>query len=226
MATYGTIQTQTATPRNVIWGGKPDLLPGGAVIDGSEARDIGNSPVFDLRAGLLLGKETSNGLWAPSIIGVTTADYSSGETTLTVSTATAVEIVRRIGSSGSGTIKITGYTSGDSSVTTKAITFSAVNTTNGEITVTDLQDDFDSGSFIQPADGSETILGILGDPYGVRVVDEDQNDIDVPASQIIIGGIIDTDYIVHYPSLALLKSWIKEQLRANGTGYAFDDDLS
>ena len=224
MATYGTIQTQTATPRNVLWGGKPDLLPGGVVIDGSKARDIGNSPVFDLRAGLLIGKRTSNGLWAPSIIGTTSADYSSGGTSLTVTTATATEIVRRIGSSG--TFKITGYTSGDTSVTTASVTFSAVDTSTGVVTVSDIGDDFDSGSFIQPDDGCETILGILGDVYGIRVVDEDQNDIDVPVSDVIIGGIIDTDYIVHYPSLSLLKSWIKTQLRANGTGYAFDDDLS
>jgi len=115
------------------------FLPRGVIIDGSEARDPGNSFGIDiLRAGTLLGKITSTGLFAPSIIGGLAAAYdaSADTTEMTVSAAVAVEMVRRIGASG--TFKITGPPAASGTVQTATVTYSAINVTTGVITITAL----------------------------------------------------------------------------------------
>ena len=46
------------------------LKPGGTTIQGANSRDPGNTGYVDtLRAGLLMGKITTGGRYAPSIIG-------------------------------------------------------------------------------------------------------------------------------------------------------------
>jgi hypothetical protein len=52
------------------------------------------------------------------------------------------------------------------------VTFSAVNTTTGAITITAVGADAISGSFIQPVDGSETIITLLCDAWGKKVADQ------------------------------------------------------
>src|SRR5262245_40565650 len=99
---------QVAQRRNVSRNGALDYYPAGGVIKGSKARDPGNSAfsTLALRAGLLMGKITSGGYWANSIMGLSNGALTSTGTTLNVPVATAVEIVRRIGSTG--TFKLTG----------------------------------------------------------------------------------------------------------------------
>lgn len=214
---------KTATPRLVCLAGAM-LLPGGGVLDGSESRDPLNTGDLDsLRAGIVLGKVTASGFYAPSILGVLTAAYTS--TSMTVSAATAVEIVRRIGSSG--TFKVTGPPSAAGTVATTTITFSAVDTSTGVITITDPGDlDCIAGSFIQPTDGSETPLAILSDGYPIKVTDSDgTTELDVGAANILIGGHLDASQIVNYPSDASLKTWLKVTKLNAVCQFTYDDDF-
>lgn len=217
---------KTHTPRSVLASPSGAMyMPAGRVLDGSKARDPLNTGDLDvLRPGLLIGKITSGGKFAPSILGVTTVAYASGatvNTTLTVSAATATEIVRRIGSSG--TFKISGPPSAAGTVATATVTFSAVNTSTGVITITALAANYIAGSFIRPADGSETILGILD--QHLKVTDPDGTSQDTVLSRLLVGGMIDASQILNWPSDTSLVAWVKTQLRAVGMAYTFDDDF-
>jgi len=220
---------KTATPRTVALGGRLSTLPGGIIIDGSESRDPLNTGDVDvLRAGILLGKRTANSLFAPSIIGVLSEAYDkdgSEATQLTVSAATATEIVRRIGTSG--TLKVTGPPTAAGTVAVQTATFTSVNTTTGVIVIVALAADAIAGSFIQPTDGSETIRTMVPDGFGVKVTDEDDSDIDVsiPSPGAVVGGLLDASQIVNWPSDTSLVAYLKAALRAVGTGYVFDDDF-
>src|SRR5438045_5224444 len=101
----------TATKKNFLQNGgnTPGLewLDGGKIVDGALSGDWSNpSQPYVLLPGLILGKVTATGKYAPSVLGVTTASLGSAATTLNVSAAQATEIQRRIGSSG--TFKLTG----------------------------------------------------------------------------------------------------------------------
>ncbi len=102
--------------------------------------------------------------------------------------------------------------------------------TQGTVTrVTAGQDGrFAVGSLVQPTDGSETILGILGMEGGLKVTDVDGTDLDVECRRLIIGsggGVVDASQIIDYPAEATVQAWIKAALRAVGS-YSFDDDLA
>ena len=201
------------------------LLPAGKIIDGSKSRDPLNTGYVDvLRCGLLLGKITASGKYAPSVLGVSTVAYTSGAVSLTVSAATATELVRRIGESGSA--KLIGPPSASGTVATLTVTYSAVNTTTGVITVSDLGANAVAGSLLVPADGSEDPLCLFGQPEGLKVTDPDGTSLNVELARGIVGGQIDASQIINYPSDSSLKAWVKAQLRENGVGFTFDDDFS
>lgn len=111
-------------------------------IDGQNTRDATNNPSSMIRAGMLLGKITSAvgdvssilGNYGASIIGPITAPLGGGQTTLTVAAATAVEIVRRFGATG--TFNLTGEPFAGAPARSEVITYSAVNQTTGAITIT------------------------------------------------------------------------------------------
>jgi len=148
----GTVRT--ATQRRITFGGQQPLLAGGKIIDGSESRDPLNTGNLDiLRAGLLMGKRTANDLYAPSVIGVLAAAYdaTADTTEMTVSAATAVEMVRRIGTSG--TFNLTGPPAAAGTVQTVTVTYSAIDTTTGVITITALSADVDEVQTITPTVG-------------------------------------------------------------------------
>lgn len=130
--------TQTAQRRNVFVSTADAYLPGGKTIKGDKARDPGNSAYSTraLRPGLVLGKITSGGYYANSIFGLSNGALTSTGTTLTVSAAAAAEIVRRIGATG--TFKLTGPPTAAGVVRTVTVTYSAVDTTTGAITITAL----------------------------------------------------------------------------------------
>jgi len=318
----------------------------GVIVDGSKSRDTLNTGYLDtLRAGLLLGKITSGGKYAPAIIGKLADDYdaTADTTTMTVTAATAVELVRRVGASG--TFKLTGPPSAGGTVQTVTVTYSAVNVTTGVVTITALSagvdevqtitfdaamtggvlaityytpagepvevttpwdtnwattmaawnvasvaaatavmgeasngavmtgtatvpiltysgvgftanpiqtadvdvdsttgpeyatvaettagvtatgNDFINGALVQPTDGSETIMGLLGNPWGLKVTDDDGVNIDAHLDTLIMGGQVNTDVVLYYPTDTSLIAWMKAQLRAKGLGYVFCDDL-
>ncbi len=109
------------------------LNPGGAVIDGAESRDPDNTgDVNVLRPGLIMGKITSGGKYAPSILGIAGEALDGAETELTVAAGVVTELVRRVGSSG--TFKLTGPDVAAGTVRTQTITYSGA--TGTTITIT------------------------------------------------------------------------------------------
>lgn len=111
------------------------LWPGGATIDGSKSRDpLNSSYEYVLEPGLVMGRITSGGKFAPSIIGVTTNAETGASTSIEAAAGVVTELVRRLGASG--TFKITGPPTAAGTVRTLTATYSAASGT--AITVTAL----------------------------------------------------------------------------------------
>lgn len=202
-------------------------LPRGRTINGSKSRDPLNTGDLDvLRAGMLMGMISASKKFAPSIIGVLPSAHDSSGTTrtaMTLGVANAVELVRRVGASG--TFKLTGPPSAAGVVAVTTVTYSAVDVTTGIATITDIAVNKIAGSFIQPTDGSETALGILLSDYGLKVTDKDAASQDTQMPLLLIGGIIDSSQILNWPTDTSLIAYVKAWLRAKGYGFAFDDDF-
>lgn len=209
---------QTAQHRLVFRGGVWDWvsLPGGRIIDGVNARDPDNNSGTDanvLRPGLLMGKITATGLYGATILGVTQGAYTSGGTTLTVLPAQAAELVRRFGSSGTATVNVVGPPTANGTVATTAMTWSAVNTTTGVITITSLGVNKVAGSFIVAGDGSGVPNTIIPDGYGVQVTDFSSGaNLSVPFPQLPIGGTILSTQVINWPTDTSLQAWIAQSL--------------
>lgn len=227
------IGSRVNVSHRIVFRGQPEwYLPGGRIISGACSRDPGNTDVTILRPGLLMGKITTVvnslgtvGLYAPSVLGATTGAYTSGGTTLNVSAAVAAEIVRRVGSSGTGTLKALGPPTAAGTVVATAITYSAVNTSTGDITVTSLGVNKVSGTLITPADGSEDMLTLIPDGWGERVVDSLDNTTsqDQPFPYFPIGGVIYAAQIVNWPADTAIRQWIADKLsRTSGGKFMFD----
>lgn len=196
-------------------------LPVGRWIKGSASADPGNTgDVRCLRAGLLMGKQTSGGYLAPSILGATGVlhDTSVVTTTMTLPAAIVTEIQRRIGSSG--TFKITGPPTANGTVATETVTFSAIASAT-TLTITATSADFAAGSFIQPTDGSETPVTFLPDGYPIRVSDGTTT-YDPEFPMVPVGGVIKSDWLIDWPSDTSLRAWIVSKLTTAGVGnYTF-----
>jgi len=224
--TPGIHTERTATPREVLKQQEGAIrLAGGVLVDGSHSRDpLNTGDINVLRAGVILGMHTGN-LWRPSFIGVTTVNYTSGGTELTVSAATATEIVRRVGASG--TLNLThAPTAGGTVVPYATLTYSAVDTATGVLTITDIGANVVAGSLIGPpvADLSYIPRVILADKWGVKVQDEDATDIDPPGVEVLIGGVLDVAKIVNYPGATLTThiTWLQGVLNTYGR-FMFSD---
>lgn len=126
-----------STHRWVCVDGILSYVPGGAIIDGTKSRDFGNTDnTRGLRAGTLMGRVTTGGKWANSVLGVTTGALTGASTSFTVSAASAVEIVRRIGATG--TVSVIGPQSAAGTVHTSTATYSAVDQATGIVTISAL----------------------------------------------------------------------------------------
>lgn len=221
----GVKTTRTATPRRVLRSlDGAEFMAGGAIINGSKSRDFGNTGDLDvLRAGLLMGRLTADAKYAPVLVGVLQSSYTSGATEITVSAAQAVEIVRRVGSTG--TLKVTGPPAAAGTVATIEKAYSAINTSTGVITIADIGANMIAGAFVTANDGSETPRTILTDQWGLKVTDEDSLSVDIPFADVLIKGQIDSSQVVDWPTDTSLIAWVKAQLRAVGIGFVFDDDF-
>jgi hypothetical protein len=208
----------------------PTFLAGGRVIDGTLSRDPGNSGDTDvLRSGLMMGKVTASGKYRPSVIGVSTAAYVDNDTTIAVSEATATEISRlkTLGGGGNLSLKFIGPPTAGGTVAATAITVTAV-TVNGAsstITVGDLNLNKVAGSFITPADGSETPITFIPDGWGLKVTDNNGASLsDVEFPQVPVAGVIDASQLINWPSDSSLQTWVKQGLNGAGGGqFVFDD---
>jgi len=227
----GVLSTYSASPREIFSANRQfvQFISSLITIDGSLSGNALNAP-FDwhLWAGTLLGRVTASGKYAPSILGLTNAAYThtgGGSTTLSTDVNTAKEIVRRIGTSG--TFKLTAPPAAAGTVATQTVTFSAVNTGTGAITITALGADAITSGIIQPADGSETIVTMLCDAWGKKVADQlNSTRVDVFDAQLLAaGGTINTAAIVNYPSDSSLKTWVKTAIKTTCPGVNFSDDF-
>lgn len=214
--------------RAVVKGGPIRLMPVGSILAGSLSRDPLNTGYLDvIRAGTVVGKVTATKKYAPSIVAVTTIAYDKDGSALLadhlwVSVADAVEIVRRFGASG--TFNISGPpTTGGVMATYETVTYSAVDTSTGDITITTLAADYIAGSYIQPEDGSEVPLALLNKEDGVKVTDDLGVNMDV-AVQLLVGAIVDSSQILRWSANAVIIAWLKGVLNADGASqFVFDD---
>lgn len=209
-----------ATHRKVFRGGfTPKYLPFGRVIDGTKSRDAGNTGAINIiRPGTLMGKVTSSGKYAPAVIGATGAAYSSGTSLTLASAAVGTEIVRRIGTSG--TFRITGPAVAGGPVQSEVVTYSGIS--SATVTVTALVNDYVSGSFIGDTDGSYLPVTFIPDGWGVDVTDSTGTSEDQEFENFPVGGIVDSPYLLPWPSEASLKQWIADCLKDAGGQFVFD----
>jgi hypothetical protein len=219
----GMQSVQTASQRVVFKSKYGEMyLPGGKLIKGSKSGDPGNTgDVRRLRAGMLMGMDSTNKYWAPTIIGVLNSAYTSGGTTLTVDAAVVTEIVRRVGASGS--LKCVGPPTAAGTVAVTSVTYSAASGTT--ITVTSLGVDKIAGSFICAADGTQTPLAFLPDGWATQVVDQYGTDADVDFPMIPVGGIVWSSQLINWPTDTSLQAWVVSSLCASGVGHFTFDHL-
>lgn len=218
-------QVTEAAFRRVFRGG--DIvcdLAGGKILAGAYSRDPGNTPeVSTIRAGMMIGKRTSDSLYAPSILGATTVAFTAGGTSITVSTAVATELVRRIGTSG--VFRLVGPPSSAGVVANQLVTYASVVTATGVITITDPGVDYIAGSLLMPTDGSEDILSFIPEGYGVLVTDPvTSSDLNVPLPALPIRGtVVSSQLLPVWPSDTSLRAWIVSKFSLNGLSkFVFD----
>ncbi len=226
VGTPGTQAKRTAVSRRILKDpNSAQFLPHGVFIDGSLSRDptqgVGDEDV--LRAGQTIGKVTATDRFATSIIGTILNAEIATATAIEVTVQVALELVRRIGTTG--TFILNGPPAAAGVVIQEVVTYTAVDTGTGIITVDATTAAFIAGSQILPEDGSEVILGLLNTEFGLDVTDIDNIDKNVDVAEVLIGGVVFFDKIINAPTDASLVADLKAQLRANGTGFAFDDDF-
>jgi hypothetical protein len=216
----GVRAARTAENRRVFRGGLYECLPGGAVISGATSRDPGNTGDVDiLRAGLLMGKITTGGEWAPSLLGVTTNAEAIGATTIEAAAGVITELVRRVGSSG--TFTLVGPAAAGGAIQTETVTYSAASGTS--ITATAIVNGYVAGSFIMPTDGSQTPRSFIPDGYGIKVTDQDGTSVDTEWPDVPVAGFIDSSQLVNWPSDVSLQQWIVNRLNDAAFGkFVFD----
>lgn len=135
------------------------FLGAGRYIDPTKSRDASNTTdVGVLQPGLVMGKITSSGLYAPAIYGKTNAAVTNAATTVTLaSAAIGTEIVRRVGSTGS--FKLTGPPSASGTVRTLTATYSAISSTTATITALGV-DEVQTMTFGASATGGNLVLRV------------------------------------------------------------------
>lgn len=223
----GGVGTARTARHKTVWSGGsvPYYFPGGRYIDSTKSRDPLNADdVTVLQAGLILGRITSGGLYAPSILGVTSGAVAVGATSISAAAAVVTELVRRIGASG--TFKLTGPPVASGSVYTETITYSAASSTT--ITCTATVNAFIAGSYIQPTDGSETPITFIGEGYGMPMTEFDGTAAAaVQLPEIPLDALVNVSSIVNYPTDASLIGWLKARLNSiGGNQYVFSDHIT
>lgn len=216
-------------PRNVRVGTQNvAYLPGGAVIDGTNSGDAGNTGyVHTLRPGKIMVKAASGGLYRNFIIGVTTAAYVDNDVTLTVGAATATECARLIAAAGASiSLALIGPPSAAGTVAATAITVTAASGTT--LTIADLN--------LAKVTNSLIALPTSGYTAGTFcIVDNDdfiscQDETGVRANQKfarpLIGGLIDSTLLIDYPADTSTRTYLKALLNAaDGAGrFAFTEN--
>ena len=86
---------------------------------------------------------------------------------------------------------------------------------------------FIAGSWIQPTDGSETVVTLFksGQQTGVSDLNALLQGIDVIYPEMLLNGFVRVAYIVNYPTDTSMIAWLKAALRTAGGKWFFDDDF-
>ena len=125
----------TASFRVVTIDGNSTIAPGKGVLDGTLARDIGNTGfTTTLRPGLLLAKNASSGKYANWSLGTTAGALAGNGTTFTLTAAQAVELVRWLGGT-TGSVVLTGPATANGVARQMTATVTGVNTGTGVVTI-------------------------------------------------------------------------------------------
>jgi hypothetical protein len=210
----------TATHRRVFKQAARIDLAQGRYIDGTKARDTGNTGDLDcLRAGVLLGKITASGKFANSSLGVTTNAEAAGSTSIEAAAAVITELVRRVGASG--TFKLIGPPTANGAANVETVTYSAASGTT--ITATAITNAFVAGSLIAPTDGSEFPLTFVPDGFPMKVTDPSGTGLDRQFPDMPIGGVVESAQLLPWPSDTGTRAWIVGQLNQQAGGqFVFD----
>lgn len=198
--------TLEAAHRIILLHGE-DYLPGNHIVAGADARDPLNTPVTEIRAGLLLGEVSASGKLGASVIGVTTNAEAAGSTAIEAAAAVVTELIRRQGASG--TFLLVGPAVAGGTINIETVTYSAASGTS--ITCTAITNDFVAGSFIMPTDGSANIRTFVPNGYPIKMTDANDADRDVQI-KYPISGVVDSSQILNWPADASLKGWVVAQL--------------
>lgn len=135
LGTPGVSDERSFGHKHVFRDGKYDALPGGGYINCTKSRDpFTGGPTSVLSPGTLIGQVGTTQRWATSFFGKLAAGIVAGATSLTVSAAEATEIVRRKAGS-TGSLLIVGPPVAGAPAQVGQLTFSAVNTSTGVVTV-------------------------------------------------------------------------------------------
>ena len=232
----GLTSTSRAAPREVFAAnrGFAQFVAGPVTIDGHASGNPLNDPDTALLfAGTLMGRLGGGngvGRYAPATLGLTTAPYvktGAASTTVLTDPATAAELVRRVGPTG--TLKLTGPATPGGPVTVQTFGYAAVNAATGVVTLAaGGSADAITGSLLQPNDGADRVVAILCDAWGVRVADAAGTRADGVQAGLLLaaGGTVDVDAIVHYPPDPALRAWVKAAVRATCPGVTFSDDFT
>jgi hypothetical protein len=225
----GVLLNLTAQPREVFYSGREfaQWVAEPITVDGTLTSCPFNAPyIFQILAGTLMGRVTATKKYANSVLGLTSSATASGATTVQTDVNTAAEIVRRIGSTG--TFKLTGPPAAAGAVATQVVTYTAVNTGTGAITCSATSAAAVSASLIQPTDGSDAILTMVADLYGIKVTDQTNvNRVDVYDPRLLLGGgTINSQMIVNYPSDPSLQAYVKTAVRSFAGKVTFSDDIT
>lgn len=215
----GVITYLPASYIEVCWNrGRPGLefITAPVTIDGTATGNALNSNYpFIIFAGTLFGRETANLKYANSIIGLTSSVWTNGaSTTLTVASAVATEIVRRVGASG--TLNITGGVTAGAAPNVNLFTYTNVVTSTGVLTGTmNTTNNIISGALVQPTDGSQNVVTVLTAQRGLKVTDATNiNRIDVFEAQLLLSGcVLNDNYLQNWPSDVGLQNYLKAAIK-------------
>jgi len=202
--------------------GSSDL--GGATSGGNMASPVVTSTPNLLRAGLLMGIETSSQQYRNSIIGVVAGNITgNSSTTITVNAAVATLFISLIAAGGSQSITIRGPASAGGTIASETATITAGNATAGTITLSGVTaNTYVKGSIIQPADGSQIPVTVITVPSGIDVTDMNGNNLNQAINGdlgVLIGGDLLAPMIVNYLADDFgqsvdtsVQAWIRSQL--------------
>jgi len=228
----GVGQTYTATPKTILQNLQgTEYIDGGRVINGSNSGDWSNPATpYVLTSGLLMGRGTADGKYAPTLLGVTQGALATNGTSIAVTNPQASEIARRIGTSGTNTLAIIGPPTSGGTVAQTQLTFSNVvvgsGTNNGTITVAATGTAFSAGSVIVAQDGTQKPICVLDSMYGTLVADPlTQTRIDAPAPRLLVAGHVIASAVPGLTEVdASVETYLKGQINSSGRHFVFDDE--